>query len=521
MDLAKELDVYLRARFALIHIVSHEEERAVNDLRDLCQRSGRELVVWDIADHFRKLVGDGPEPQQAKDPLSALTAIEKIDGECVFLLPDFHQCWKSQPAVVRKLRNLAQQLKYTRKSVIITSPSSKIPDELKDDIVVLDFPPPGFDEISEILTNLEKTPGVKVALDDDVRDRMVSLALGLSESQAQRVFSKAIVTGGILDETDLDIIAKEKQQIIRESGALEYYTASETINDVGGLELIKEWLVRRQLAFREDAQSYGLPPPKGIALIGIPGTGKSLTAKMVASLWHLPLIRMDIGAMFGGLVGESEENARTALRLAEAVAPCVLWIDELEKALSTGDGDSGTSMRVFGTLLSWMQDKKKPVFIVATANDISRLPPELLRRGRFDEIFFLDLPNPTERKAILEVHIRKRGRDPGNFDLNRLAQESNGYVGAEIEQAIIDAMYLAYSDEASPGREFTNDDIAVALERLVPMSRSQRERIDYLRTWVEDGRAASASLPEGAGSDRPAPPLQITPLDIAADGGAE
>lgn len=511
MNLGKELDIYLRARFTLIHIVSHEEERATNELTSLCKKSERSLIVWDMADHFRKLTGDGPEPQPAKDPLSALAAIEKMDGQCVFLLPDFHQCWKSQPVVVRKLRNLAQKLKYTRKSLIITSPSSAIPDELKDDIVVLDFPPPDFDDLSEILSHLEKTPGVKFDLSSEVRDRMISLALGLSESQAQRVFSKAIVTGGVLDETDLSIIAEEKQQIIRESGALEFYTTSETIKDVGGLKMLKAWLIRRQLAFREDAKAYGLPAPKGIALIGIPGTGKSLTAKMVASLWHLPLIRMDIGAMFGSLVGESEENARTALRLAEAVAPCVLWIDELEKALSTGDGDSGTSMRVFGTLLSWMQDKKKPVFIVATANDITRLPPELLRRGRFDEIFFLDLPNETERKAIFDVHIRKRGRDPVNFDLDRLAAASNGYVGAEIEQTVIDAMYLAFSDERAPCREFNDDDICAAIKRLVPMSRSQRERIDFLRTWVEDGRASSASLPENTSSTGRAPALQIAP----------
>lgn len=519
MDLAKELDVYLRARFTLIHIVSNEEERAVKEISALCEKSGRTLVVWDIADHFRKLTGGGPEPQPAKDPLSALSAIEKLNGEYVFLLPDFHLCWKSQPVVIRKLRNLAQQFKYTRKSIIVTSPSSAVPDELKDDVVVLDFPPPGYEELSEILRHLEETPGVRVELDGEARGRMVSLALGLSESQAQRVFSKAIVTGGVLDESDLSIIAEEKQQIIRESGALEFFTASETINDVGGLELLKGWLIRRQLAFREDAQAYGLPAPKGIALIGIPGTGKSLTAKMVASLWHLPLIRMDIGAMFGGLVGESERNARNALRLAEAVAPCVLWIDEIEKSLSTGDGDSGTSMRVLGTLLSWMQDKKKAVFIVATANDITRLPPELLRRGRFDEIFFLDLPNQTERRAIFDVHIKKRGREPANFDLGRLAASSNGYVGAEIEQAVIDAMYLAFGDEASPGREFTDDDICVALERLVPMSRSQRERVDFLRTWVEEGRAASASLSENASGPDGAPMIQISPQAAAAAGG--
>ena len=250
-------------------------------------------------------------------------------------------------------------------------------------------------------------------------------------------------------------------------------------------------------------------------MIGIPGTGKSLTAKMVSSLWRLPLIRLDVGALFGSLVGESEDNTRKALRLAEAVAPCILWIDEMEKALSVGDGDGGTGMRVLGSVLTWMQDRKKPVFIVSTANDIDRLPPELLRRGRFDEIFFLDQPNAAERKAIFRVHLRKRNRDSANFDVNLLAAKSDGYVGAEIEQAIIDAMYLAFSDQAAPGREFTTADILTALHDLVPLTRSQCERMDYLRSWVVEGRAQSASRAEDPRTNADVISLQPDPIRSA------
>jgi AAA+ superfamily predicted ATPase len=512
MNLEHEIDVYLRARFTFIYIVSHEEDRVLGQIKRLCEQTERNLWVWDHADFFRKVAGDMKEPQPAKDPISALEAIDKASGEGVFVLLDFHQCWHNQPRVARKLRNVVQGLKYTRKTIIVTAPTSEVPEELKDEAVTIEIAPPSYEDLAQVLDRLARTPGARIELDDEVRDRVINLALGLSTAQAQRVFSKAIVTGGKFDDSDIDMIAQEKRQIIRGSGALEYFTSNETIKDVGGLERLKDWLQRRVLAFQEDAAAYGLPPPKGIALIGIPGTGKSLTAKMISSLWHLPLIKLDVGALFGSLVGESEENTRKALQLAEAVAPCVLWIDELEKALSVGDGDGGTGMRVLGSLLSWMQDKKKPVFIVATANDIERLPPELLRRGRFDEIFFLDLPNATERKAIFTVHLRKRERDPANFDLDRLARESDGYVGAEIEQAVIDAMYIAFSDSEAPRREFTTDDVIEALRRLVPMSHSQRERVQYLRNWVVDGRAASASFSDkGAAKSADTVPLELTP----------
>jgi len=333
----------------------------------------------------------------------------------------------------------------------------------------------------------------------------------LTTAQALRVFSKAIVSDGVLDDRDIGMVTEEKKQVIRESEALEFYAVTETPDDVGGLDVLKEWLKLRERAFTQEARDYGLPAPKGIALIGIPGTGKSLTAKMIGGLWRLPLLRLDVGSLFGSLVGESEERARRALRLAEAVAPCVIWIDEMEKALAHGGLDSGTSTRVFGTILTWMQEKTASCFVVATANDISALPPELLRKGRFDEIFFLDLPTREERRQIFDVHLRKRKRITHDFDIDRLAQESEGYVGAEIEQAIIDAMYLAFNDH----REFTTDDISASIKRQVPLSVSQRETISALRNWLREGRAQSASFREVQDAEKQfvSLPLEIEPRE--------
>src|SRR5690606_14842013 len=308
-------------------------------------------------------------------------------------------------------------------------------------------------------------------------------------------FSKAIVRDRVLDEQDISTVLEEKKAVIRASHALEYSNPDETPDDIGGLERLKEWLTLRESAFGEEAARFGLPAPKGLALIGIPGTGKSLTAKMISGLWRLPLLRLDVGALFGSLVGESEARLRQALRIAEVVSPCVLWIDEIEKSLAAGGLDGGTSQRVFGTILTWMQEKTVPVFVVATANDVGALPPETLRRGRFDEVFFLDLPTEEERREIFAVHLRKRRRDPSAFDVARLARLSGGCVGAEIEQAVVDALYRAFADGP---RDITTDDVAAAVQRLVPLSRSQHERVEDLRAWLRDGRAQSASFAETA-----------------------
>jgi len=515
MNLQKEIDLYIRSRCTLICVISADEERVLAQLTRLCRRTRRQLWVWDHADQFEAVGETRMAVPSAPDPLAALATIEGVERPTVFVLRDFHQCWDKQPQVIRKLRNLAQRLKYTHHTIVVTTPLPEIPDELDDAMVRLVYPPPDITELKLLLEQLLAAPGTRHDLAPEERDRLLRAALGLSSNQAQRVFAKAIVTHGVLDQRDIELIAEEKKQIIKASGALEYHSPQETMRDVGGLGQLKEWLRLREAAFGKDAREYGLPAPKGIALIGIPGTGKSLTAKTVAALWRMPLLRLDLGAVFGSYVGQSEENCRRALRLAEIISPCVLWIDEIEKGMSTGDNDGGTSMRVMGTMLSWMQEKTRPVFVVATANDVSRLPPELLRRGRFDEIFFLDLPTRSERVEILDVHLRKRGRRPENYDLERLAAFCEGHVGAEIEQAVIEAMYRAFNDTSAPSREFTTEDVAAAMQRLVPLSRSQRENIERLRRWLSEGRAQSASFEEPEHALRRSVPV---PVDSLVDG---
>ncbi len=503
MNFDEKLDLYLRARFTLIALITSEEERALETTKTICEQAKRPCFVWDAADGFLCLTG-AATPPSARDPLTALEQIEKSGDNALFVLKDFHEFW-NEPRVKRKLRNLAQRLKFTRKTILVTLPTAKIPNELKDETVIMDFPAAGTAELEAALGNLTKTPGVKVNLTPLGRDKLIQAAIGLTVAQAQRTFAKAIVRNGELDDQDIDLVTEEKKQIIRESEALEFYAVTETPDNVGGLEVLKDWLRLRERAFTQEARAYGLPAPKGIALIGIPGTGKSLTAKMIGGLWRLPLLRLDLGALFGSLVGESEERARRALRLAEAVAPCVIWLDEVEKGLAHGGLDSGTSTRVFGTILTWMQEKTAPCFVVATANDISSLPPELLRKGRFDEIFFLDLPTSKERAEIFAVHLRKRNRLPQDFNCAQLAQLSAGYVGAEIEQAIIEAMYIGFNQ----GRELTTADIAAALKRQVPLSVSQRETIQALRDWLHEGRAQSASFQEALEAEQEFVPLQL------------
>jgi AAA+ superfamily predicted ATPase len=491
MSFEQQLDVYMRARVTLIVLVTPEEERALQTIKAVCERTKRPCLMWDLADNFQWLGPAGGSAPTAKDAVAALEHIDKAGDEALYVLKDFHECW-SNSQVKRKLRSVSQRLKFTKKSILVTCPAHKIPEEFKDEAVVVDFPHPSVSELDAVFNRIARAPGVKLNLTKLGREKLVQAALGLTAAQAYRVFARAIVTDGVLDDRDIRLVTEEKKQIIRESEALEFYELTETPDDVGGLGVLKEWLRLRERAFTQEARDYGLPSPKGIALIGIPGTGKSLTAKMIGGLWRLPLLRLDVGSLFGSLVGESEERARRALHVAGMMAPCVLWIDEMEKALAHGGQDAGTSTRVFGSILTWMQEKKAPVFVVATANDIATLPPELLRKGRFDEIFFLDLPTVEERREIFAVHLRKRNRLPQDFDAARLAQESDGYVGAEIEQAIIDAMYVGFNS----GREFTTEDISAAIKRQVPLSVSQRETIDALRDWLQAGRAQSASLPE-------------------------
>jgi hypothetical protein len=497
MNVGNEIELLLRSRFTLIVIVTLEEERVVKILKDLAERKERPLYTWDIADGFKAVTDKNTPIQHGATELEALAQIAKSPDGAVYLLKDFHESWGDKK-IKRKLRTLAQDLIYTKTSIIVTTPSNQIPEELKDKAVIIEMPLPDTATLAESLDLLLKHPGLKKEISADERDRFLQAALGLTTSQAQRVFTKALVRDGSRREDDINLVTEEKRALIRESQALEYHPVSESLLSVGGLVVLKEWLSSRTKAFSSAAQDYGLPSPKGIALIGIPGTGKSLAAKMIGNMWKLPLLQLDVGSLFGSYIGESEERARKAFRLVETVAPCILWLDEMEKALSHGGNDSGTSTRVFGTILTWMSERRAPVFVAATANDISSLPPELLRRGRFDEIFFLDLPNKSERIEIFSVHLRKRKRDALKFDLGLLAEATEGFVGAEIEQSIIDALYFSFNAH----REVTTEDILVACKRTIPLSVSQEERIDYLRSWLTEGRAISASVTEKTAADQ-------------------
>ncbi|HEX3000902.1 MAG TPA: AAA family ATPase, partial [Methanoregula sp.] len=485
------LNISLRARVTLIIVITPEEERAVSGIREVCEswNPPRQCITWDCVGGFFVLAGPKTFTGQSRDPLAALDDMVKTGDDAVVIFKDFHEYWNN-PQVKRRIRNFSQEFRYNRRTIMILTPATRVPDEIRDEAVIVHFPPPNAAELLADLETLITTSGITCSLTGGGREKIIQAALGMTLNPARRAFSKAIVANGRLDDRDIDTIRAEKKDILSASDALEFYSYTETPENVGGLAVLKEWLILRERAFTQEAKNFGLPSPKGIALIGIPGTGKSLTAKMIADIWQLPLLRLDVGSLFGSLVGESEERTRRALALAETISPCILWVDEIEKAFAFGSGDAGTSQRVFAHLLTWMQDKTSPCFVVATANNIAALPPELLRKGRFDEIFFLDLPTFEERREIFSVHLRKRKCIPADFDLDALAQESEGYVGAEIEQTIIDAMYRAFSENM---RRVTTEDILTCMHAQVPLSVSQRETGAALRTWLAEGRAQSAS----------------------------
>ncbi len=493
MNFEAELDTLLQARFTLMYLNTTEETRALEQIGKLCTRTERFLITWDVSEGFR-YAGEKAIPfvlPSLASPIAALEEIEKMELEALFVLKDFDEVW-TNAQVKRKLRNVAQRLKKVRKSILVLGCCNKVPDQLKDEVFITEFHLPEYNDIEAVIERVQSIPGVQLKLSESGRDKLVRAALGLSASQAMRAFSKAVVRDGVLDDRHISMVCDEKRQVIKESRALEFFPVIDSTNEIGGLHVLKEWLRVRERAFTEEARRYMLPEPKGIILLGIPGTGKSLTAKAIGSVWRMHLLRLDVGALFGSLVGESEERTRKALLLAETVAPCVLWIDELDKAFASGDLDGGVSRRVFASILTWMQEKRKPCFVVSTANNVNVLPVELLRRGRFDEIFFLDLPTLTERREIVTVHVQKRNRLIQDFDIERLAKASQGYVGAEIEQAIIDGMYAGFDSH----REFTTDDVLAALRKQIPLSISQADAVKELRRMLMEGKAQSASFHE-------------------------
>ncbi|MDX2227395.1 MAG: AAA family ATPase [Verrucomicrobiae bacterium] len=508
-QIAEEIETLIRARYPILYIVSGEEQRVQNTLLEIAARRQKRIFEWSFTTGIIP-AGASVQSQKhrnaaTKDPLVALDqVIEQVDP-ALYLFKDFHPfLTRNNFAVIRKLKDIAIHLKNSFKTILIVSPVLEIPGELDKEITVLNYPLPDREELSALLDRIVEDvraiKHVQIALDDTGREKLIQAALGLTLNEAENVFAKIIVKDERLTGEDVNEVFAEKRQIIRKNGLLEYYPSSDTFGNVGGLSILKDWLRKRESAFTREARDFGLPAPRGILMLGVQGCGKSLCAKAVASQWQLPLLRFDMGRMFGSLVGSSEENVRKAIAVAESVAPAILWVDEIDKAFAgsqgSGSTDGGTTARVFGTFLTWLSEKTSPVFVVATANDISHLPPELMRKGRMDEIFFVDLPNEAERAEIFNIHLLKRGRDPQHFDFEAMVCASHDFSGAEIEEAINSALYDAFYAQEDIRTEYVME----ALHQTVPLSRTMDEQISRLRHWAE-GRARNASVPRETGGD--------------------
>ncbi len=482
-----QLDLLIRSRTPILWIRSLEEERIDSLLQQAAQRlGGRSLWRWDFIDGLAG--APNREGEAARNPMAALAALDGLgaEGGGILVLRDFHR-YCDDPGVCRRLRNLAVSLRQVPRTLVITAPDWQLPRELEDSITLLDLPLPEAGEIASLLGRIAEASGQP--LDGPVLEQLTAACHGLSEQRVRQIAARALARRGQLGEADLAEVLEEKRQVIARTALLEYCPSEASTADIGGLEALKHWLEQRHRAFGDEAHAYGLPLPRGVLLVGPQGTGKSLTAKAIAHSWSMPLLRLDVGRLFAGLVGASEARTREMIQRAEAMAPCVLWIDEIDKGFG-GDSrsDGGTSQRVLGTVLTWMAEKTSAVFVVATANGVDKLPAELLRKGRFDEIFLLDLPSAPERRAILDLQLRRR-RPSHTLALEVLVDRTAGFSGAELEQTVIEAMHLAFAEQ----RDFGEADLIAAASQVVPLSRTAREQLEALKQWASSGRARPAS----------------------------
>ena len=497
------LDAFLKACYPLIVVTTHEERRFLTGIQE--RYNSRGVYQWTYTSGLVNLAdGRLVHPDTVGDPIAALKTVMKMP-QGLYAFCDLHPWLGETPspernAVIRLLRDLYYQIRRFRdpnKACLLVSPVLAIPPDLEKEVIVYDFPLPDREALGQLLDEhiqrAVRTAEAHVMLKPDDKERLLEAALGLTLDEADNAFSAATLNDRVLDVSDLHTIHAEKQLIIRKSGILDYTPVEDGMEALGGLENLKDWLRKRRRSFTPEARAFGLPQPKGLLLTGVQGCGKSLSAKAIAQDWKLPLLRLDVGKVFGGLVGSSEENMRRAIKLAEAISPCVLWVDEIEKGFSgmqgSGLSDGGTSMRVFGTFITWLQEKQSNVFVVATANQLESLPPELLRKGRFDEIFFVDLPSEAERRVIFGIHLAKRRRNPRLFDLNALASATEGFSGAEIEQVVVSALFEAFDGQQELGMVHLH----AAIRKTVPLSVTMKEGVARIRAWASQ-RAVPASM---------------------------
>ena len=526
----ERLKILINSSTPIVVMETVEEMRAVGLVKDACAELNMAVFEWTVADGLVRSGSHQPTvpsaalqarlnaakrgvdlevPEAAKssiynttDPVQALANMESIALEAVFILKDFHRHMDSA-VVVRRLRDVGQKFSANRRTVILTAPAIEMPSELGSLVEYLDLPLPDQTRLREIVDEvfkrLSKTHTFQTKLDAGGLDAIAANLRGLTEEESERAISQALVSRyALCPETVTDVL-EAKKDLLRHSGMLEFVEATQNLADVGGLENLKQWLGQRRGAWESSARQFGLEPPKGVIILGVQGCGKSLCARAIAGDWKIPLVKLDTAAIFDKYIGETEKRIQKVFRVAEGLAPCVLWIDELEKVFA-GSGpdsasvDAGVSSSILAAFLSWMQDRKAPVFVAATCNNVTVLPPELIRKGRFDELFFVDLPNQAERKQVFSIQLKRRKRNPTDFDLDRVALAAKGFSGAEIDAAVQTALYAAFSEK----QEIKTDHLLRALQTTVPLSTTRAEEIQQLRTWARE-RAVPASTPDARG----------------------
>ena len=493
MNALVDLELLVRSRYPIIAVETWEEDRLQQTLRQIGARLKLHVYDWTVGNPLRRLGGVGEDPEGTQTPLEALRSVATL-GDGVFHFRDLHR-FLSEPPVVRRLLELAPAMERDRRSIVISAPQLTLPAELEKRSAFFRFALPSAEELSALAKGVVDSlrrdhKQLRVDITDADFAKLVDRLRGMTIFEAEKVVTSAALRDLSLTKEDVEFVIEIKKQLLARDGVLEFIASADRLDDVVGFPALKTWLAKRRRAFTAEARAFGIQSPKGLLLLGVQGCGKTLVARTIAQDWGLPLLKMEPGKLYDKFIGESEKNFEKALATAERMAPCVLMIDELEKgfaSVSSGESDAGLSRRIFGRLLGWLQDRTAPVFVVATSNDIDQLPPEMVRKGRFDEIFFIDLPRPEERQQIFAVHLRKRARDPAKFDLAALAAASEGFSGAEIEQAVVSGLYTAFSTDA----ELATEHVVEELKATRPLSVTRSEAIADLRAWAAD-RAVAA-----------------------------
>lgn len=482
-------DVY--AKQSIVNVITFEDQRCADQLRELSKKGFQKPMPFYVWSSTQGLVDEeGQSREGSEDPIAMLDFLIKENEAGLYLLKDFYPEFNRNPRMIRKMRDFYQHAKTNNKTIFYTSPTEVVPVELSKEINILDFGLPTITEVEKILkAALASFASIENKLTENDMEDLVKSAMGLTADEARQAFQVAFIGRKVLDRDCIKSVIEEKAKIVRKDGVLEYIDIDFNMEEIGGLDNLKEWLEQRAKFFSKDARDFGISAPKGVLLTGISGCGKSSCVKAISQYWRLPLMRLDMTKVYGGTVGNPEETMRRALQTIEAVAPVILWIEEIEKGVAGfAQGDGGVTARIFSSFLTWMQEKTALVFVAATANEINRLPPELLRKGRFDEIFFTDLPTEKERQEIFKVHINKRNQDPSTFQLDQLAKSTNGFSGAEIEQVVASGMYKAFNEQ----RKFNDQDLYVEIAKTVPLATTMAEQIKTIKRWA-DTRAVKAS----------------------------